>query len=69
MIPFRQKLIFFISAFVLYSLFRYLLGPWVGIEGGWLIFSAYGFALIFPCLYLYRLWLVAQKSPASEEDT
>lgn len=67
-IQFRQKLIFFISAFVLHSLFRYWLGPWVGLEGLWLISGAYGFALVFPCLYLYRLWLAAQKSLASEDD-
>lgn len=67
-IRFRQKLIFFMSAFVLYSLFRYGLGPRVGLEGLWLILSAYGFALVFPCLYLYRLWLVAKKSLAPEDD-
>ena len=63
----RQKIIYFSLAFVLYLLFRHLLGPRLGLGGWWLTISAYVFALIFPSIYLYRLWAAPERNTHTEE--
>ncbi|MFZ9237831.1 MAG: hypothetical protein ACO23B_04140 [Burkholderiaceae bacterium] len=63
----RQKIIYFSLAFLLYLLFRHLLGPRLGLEGWWLTIGAYVFALIFPSIYLYRLWAVPTQTTNTEE--
>ena len=63
----RQKLIYFVLAFVMYLVFRHLLGPRFGLDGFWLTVAAYVFALIFPSIYLYRLW-TAQPQPNHLEE-
>lgn len=65
----RQKLIYFVSALVMYMLFRYGLGPRLGLDGLWLIVGAYAFALILPSLYLYRLWIATRDHPSTEESS
>jgi hypothetical protein len=64
----RQRWIYFVLAFAMYFLFRYGLGPRLGLEGLWLAIGAYVFALIFPSMYLYRLWVTAADIPATEDD-
>ena len=63
----RQKVIYFLLAFVMYLLFRHLLGPRLGLDGWWLTISAYVFALIFPSIYLYRLWAAPAQTTNTEE--
>ncbi|NDC08278.1 MAG: hypothetical protein EBZ75_02895 [Oxalobacteraceae bacterium] len=63
----RQKIIYFLLAFVMYLLFRYLLGPRFGLEGIWLTITSYVFALIFPSIYLYRLWATKRQLISMEE--
>ena len=65
----RQKIIYFVSALVMYLLFRHGLGPRLGLEGLWLIVGAYVFALILPSLYLYRLWTANRNHPSTEETS
>ena len=65
----RQKIIYFVSALVMYLLFRHGLGPRLGLEGLWLIVGAYVFALILPSLYLYRLWTATRNHPSTEETS
>jgi len=63
----RQKLIYFLLAFVMYLVFKHLLGPRFGLEGIWLTVISYVFALIFPSVYLYRLWTIKHQSIPAEE--
>jgi hypothetical protein len=63
-----NKLIYFASALMMYLLFRYGLGPRVGLEGIWLLVGAYLFALIFPTLYLYLLWTKTRKNRTAKEE-
>jgi O-antigen/teichoic acid export membrane protein len=63
----RQKLVYFLIAFVMYLVFKHLLGPQFGLEGIWLTITSYVFALIFPSIYLYRLWTTKQQSIPMEE--
>ena len=63
----RQKLIYFVLAFAMYLLFRHVLGPRFGLDGLWLTVAAYAFALIFPSIYLYRLWTVNRQPEPLEE--
>jgi hypothetical protein len=63
----RQKIVYFSLAFVMYLLFRHLLGPKFGLEGIWLTIAAYVFALIFPSIYLYRLWAASRQPTTTEE--
>lgn len=65
----RQKIIYFVSALVMYLLFRHGLGPRLGLEGLWLIVGAYVFALTLPSLYLYRLWTAKRDHPSTEESS
>jgi hypothetical protein len=65
----RQKIIYFVSALVMYLVFRHGLGPRLGLEGLWLIVGAYVFALILPSLYLYRLWTATRNHPSTEETS
>lgn len=65
----RQKLIYFVSALVMYLVFRHGLGPRLGLDGLWLIVGAYVFALILPSLYLYRLWTATRNHPPTEETS
>ena len=65
----RQKLIYFVSALVMYLVFRHGLGPRLGLDGLWLIVGAYAFALILPGLYLYRLWTATRDHPSTEETS
>ena len=64
-----QKIIYFVSALVMYLVFRHGLGPRLGLEGLWLIVGAYVFALILPSLYLYRLWTATRNHPSTEETS
>ncbi len=63
----RQKLVYFLIAFVMYLVFKHLLGPRFGLEGIWLTITSYVFALIFPSIYLYRLWTTKQPPMPMEE--
>ncbi len=65
----RQKLIYFVSALVMYMLFLPGLGPRLGLDGVWLIVGAYVFALILPSLYLYLLWTATRDHPSTEESS
>ena len=65
----RQKLIYFVSALVMYLVFRHGLGPRLGLDGLWLIVGAYAFALVLPGLYLYRLWTATRDNPSTEETS
>ncbi len=65
----RQKVIYFAVAFVMYLLFRHLLGPRFGLEGLWLGIASYGFALILPSIYLYRIWATPQQPTPLEEPS
>lgn len=65
----RQKIIYFISALVMYLVFRHGLGPRLGLEGLWLIVGAYVFALILPSLYLYRLWTASRNHPSTQKTS
>jgi hypothetical protein len=65
----RQKLIYFVSALVMYLVFRHGLGPRLGLDGLWLIVGAYAFALVLPGLYLYRLWTATRDHPSTEETS
>lgn len=63
----RQKLVYFLIAFVMYLVFKHLFGPRLGLEGTWLTITSYVFALIFPSIYLYRLWTAKQQPMPMEE--
>lgn len=65
----RQKIIYFVSALVMYLVFRHGLGPRLGLEGLWLIVGAYVFALILPSLYLYRLWTASRNHPSTQKTS
>ena len=65
----RQKIIYFLLAFVMYLLFRHLLGPRFGLEGLWLSIASYGFALILPSIYLYRIWTTPRPPTPLEEPS
>jgi hypothetical protein len=65
----RQKTIYFVSALVMYLVFRHGLGPRLGLEGLWLIVGAYVFALILPSLYLYRLWTASRNYPPTQKTS
>jgi hypothetical protein len=64
-----HKLIYFVSALVMYLVFRHGLGPRLGLEGAWLMVAAYVFALIIPSVYLYRIWTATRNHPANREKS
>jgi hypothetical protein len=66
-LTFRQKTIYFLSALVMYQVFRHGLGPHLGLDGLWLIVGAYVFAVVLPSFYLYRLW-AAKRGISSTKD-